>query len=100
MIRPVASQKVEMKGLENTAGSAPIFFATSGISPPTIAAMMQIDSSVSPITAPIAQPRSEERRVGKSVEVERRRVNNHDRKVKYRWQQQGAQGDRCDECRR
>ena len=45
-----------MNGLENTAGSAPIRLATSGISPPTIAAMMQMDSSVSPITSPIDRP--------------------------------------------
>ena len=53
---PVASQNVEMNGLEKTAGSAPTRFAMIGMSPPTVAAMMQIDRSVRPMTKPIAQP--------------------------------------------
>ena len=34
---PVASQNVEMKGVEKTAGSTRIDFATSGMTPPTVA---------------------------------------------------------------
>ena len=45
-----------MNGLENTAGSAPTFFAMIGIRPPTVAAIMHTDSRVRPMTSPIAQP--------------------------------------------
>lgn len=52
----MASQNVEMNGLENTAGSAPTFFAIRGMTPPTQAAIVQIASNVSPMTKPISKP--------------------------------------------
>ena len=56
MIRPVASQNVEMNGVEKTAGSTRMDFATRGITPPTVAAIVQIDTIVSPMTAPMSTP--------------------------------------------
>ena len=55
MMRAVASQNVEMNGVENTAGSTRMVLASSGIMPPTVAAMVHTDTMVSPITVPISE---------------------------------------------
>lgn len=53
---PVASQNVEMKGVEKTAGSTRIDFATSGMTPPTVAEMVHTESKVRPMTVPVPTP--------------------------------------------
>ena len=53
---PVASQNVEMKGVEKTAGSTRIDFATSGMTPPTVAEMVHTESKVRPMTVPTPTP--------------------------------------------
>src|SRR5690606_26525593 len=55
-MRPLASQNVEMNGVEKTAGSTRHARATIGITPPTVAAIGQLMTSVSAITVPIAGP--------------------------------------------
>ncbi len=52
MMRLVASQNVEMKGVLNTAGSARMTRARIGMTPPTVAASVQMPKSVSPMTRP------------------------------------------------
>lgn len=54
--RPVASQKVVMNGVETTGGSTRAALASRGIDPPTVAAMEQIPSNISPITQPSPRP--------------------------------------------
>ena len=54
--RPLASQKVEMNGVDTTAGSTLHAFAAIGIEPPTTAAIGQLTVSVSAMTAPISRP--------------------------------------------